>query len=269
MLKTFEPSDPVLHSTGFMEAEVQYNLVHFIAGQPNSHKLKSSGDDLVYVHSEGYNPWLWISPELGLLQKKALVQQLAEKVKDQELTGVTGGPEPAKLFAEAYCRLTGKLYHPRMMMEAYHCPQAVQPAGVSGYLLQAGEIHIPLISEYVAAFVRDAFGTETPPESHLPYARSLAEAGSLHLWVVEDTPVSMANLAHMSARHVRINEVFTPQEHRKHGYASAAVAELCAQMLGRGITPMLYADAANPDSNKVYQSVGFVNAGTVADLRFQ
>lgn len=31
---------------------------------------------------------------------------------------------------------------------------------------------------------------------------------------------------------------------------------------------MLYADAKNPVSNKVYQSFGFVKAGRIADIKF-
>lgn len=269
MFVSFGPDDSVLHSSGFRKAEVRYNLLHFIAGNKESNSLKTSADNLAYAHNKGYNPWLWISEELEPEQKKALVQSLTEMLEGHELTGITGEPETAKLFAEAVCKSAGKLYHTHMLMEAYHCPQVLKPDGISGRLVQAEERYIPLIAEYLARFVGDAFGTVTPAESHLPYARSLVQSGSLHLWIVGDIPVSMANLAHQTARHGRINEVFTPREYRKHGYASACVAALCTGMLERGITPVLYADAINPDSNKVYQSIGFVHAGTVADLRFQ
>lgn len=174
-----------------------------------------------------------------------------------------------KLFAEAYGRLTGQSYHVRMMMEAYHCPQVQRPHDVSGKLRQAEPRNIPLIAGYLAGFVKDCFGTESAPDEHIGYAGAATESGKLRLWVDRDQPVSMVHLAHQSARHARINEVYTPPEFRKQGYASAAVAALCAELLSKGITPMLYADAANPDSNKVYQSVGFKRTGSIADLRFQ
>jgi hypothetical protein len=31
---------------------------------------------------------------------------------------------------------------------------------------------------------------------------------------------------------------------------------------------MLYADSSNPDSNKVYQSIGFVKCGSIVDIKF-
>ncbi|WP_227774620.1 GNAT family N-acetyltransferase [Paenibacillus sp. NAIST15-1] len=34
------------------------------------------------------------------------------------------------------------------------------------------------------------------------------------------------------------------------------------------LLPMLYADLTNPDSNNVYQQIGFVDSGKVTDIRF-
>lgn len=269
MFVDFEPDDRVLHSEAFLQEEVEYNLLHLITGNPESLRIKTAEDHLIFAHTEGYNPWLWIAPEVGADQRRALVRQLVERLKGRGLSGVNGTKETGKMFAEAYCENTGKLYHVHMVMEAYHCPQVKKPANVSGKLLQADAGYIPVIADYLAGFVKDAFGTENAPENFLGYARDITESGKLRLWMVQDRPVSMANLAHLSSRHARINEVFTPQDCRKQGYASAAVAELCAELLGKGITPMLYADAANPDSNKVYQSIGFERTGSIVDLRFQ
>lgn len=99
-------------------------------------------------------------------------------------------------------------------------------------------------------------------------AKKEVDSGNLYLWIVDDTPVAMAKLAHRSLRHARINEVYTSRNHRKQGYASAIVAELCGQILEEGLTPLLYADAKNPDSNKVYQSIGFVEAGRIEEIKF-
>ncbi|KAI7243342.1 hypothetical protein KC345_g12174, partial [Hortaea werneckii] len=159
MFESFEAGDSILHSKGFMEAEVQYNLIHFIAADKDSQKIKTSEGNLIFAHSKGHNPWLWISAELEPERREALAQQLAEMLQDYGLPGITGEPETARLFAGAYCKSTGKLFHTEMMMEAYHCPQVLKPDRVSGELVQAGESDIPLISEYLARFVEDAFGT--------------------------------------------------------------------------------------------------------------
>ena len=269
MFVSFGPEDDVLHSNLFMQEEVEYNLIHLIAGNQEAMRLKTEENDLILAHAAGRNSWLWLSPELAEEKRRSLVRELAEMLADRELPGVTGTPGTGKLFADAYSKLTGKSHHVRMRMEAYHCPQVQLPHGVSGKLREAEPGDIPLIAGYLAGFVQDCFGMESAPEDHLDYATAVTETGKLRLWIDGDRPVSMVNLAHQSARHARINEVYTPHEFRKHGYASAAVAALCAELLSKGITPMLYADAVNPDSNKVYQSVGFKRTGGIADLRFQ
>ncbi|WP_199616404.1 GNAT family N-acetyltransferase [Paenibacillus alkalitolerans] len=61
---------------------------------------------------------------------------------------------------------------------------------------------------------------------------------------------------------------FTSPFLRKKGYASALVAELCLILGQNGLVPKLYADLKNPDSNKIYKNIGFVEAGKIADIRF-
>jgi predicted GNAT family acetyltransferase len=106
------------------------------------------------------------------------------------------------------------------------------------------------------------------PKDMLPVAEREAASGEMYLWVVDGIPVSVAKIAHRSARHARINYVYTPRDQRKKGYASAIVAALCEQLLEEKLIPMLYADGQNPDSNKVYQSIGFVHTGRIDDLKF-
>ncbi|WP_438491176.1 GNAT family N-acetyltransferase [Paenibacillus sp. IHBB 3054] len=268
MFESFEPDDRVLHSSGFKQEEVLHNLIHRIAEYEDAIKLKSIDDQLIFTQSTGHNAWLWVSKELEVQQRDDLVRQLAERVKDSGIPGISAEPETAKAFAEAFCAAKGKLHHTNMMLKAYHCPEVRKPGHVSGSLLQAGEAHIPVIAEFTARFVEDAFGTSEQQENFLSYADEAVRAGNLYLWVVDGVPVSMAAIAHRSARHVRINDVYTPRTHRKQGYASAAVAELCQILLAEGLTPVLYADDKNPDSNKVYQTVGFVEAGQIADIKF-
>ncbi len=55
----------------------------------------------------------------------------------------------------------------------------------------------------------------------------------------------------------RIGPVYTPPEHRGHGYASAAVAEISRRFLAAGSRPCLFTDQANPVSNRIYQAIGY------------
>ena len=87
--------------------------------------------------------------------------------------------------------------------------------------------------------------------------RRIAE-GSIYLW---ETP--QGEVVHLSAVNgpsfgvSRIGPVFTPDAHRGHGYASAAVALLTRQILDSGTRACLFTDQANPTSNAIYQALGY------------
>ncbi|MHB1087619.1 MAG: GNAT family N-acetyltransferase [Acidimicrobiales bacterium] len=91
--------------------------------------------------------------------------------------------------------------------------------------------------------------------------RSRITGGGLWFWCVDDAPVAMAGYASPvkvpSGTVTRIGPVYTPEEHRGHGYAAAITSVLTATLVRRGSRVMLFADAANPTSNGVYQRIGF------------
>jgi predicted GNAT family acetyltransferase len=67
----------------------------------------------------------------------------------------------------------------------------------------------------------------------------------------------------------RIGPVYTPAEHRGHGYAAALTAAVAEDALAKGaVAVTLFADAANPTSNNVYRRIGFREVAWVVDLRF-
>ena len=45
-------------------------------------------------------------------------------------------------------------------------------------------------------------------------------------------------------------------------------AHICAELLAKGVVPMLYADAANPSSNRAYRKIGFEKVGEVTEYAF-
>jgi predicted GNAT family acetyltransferase len=55
----------------------------------------------------------------------------------------------------------------------------------------------------------------------------------------------------------RIGPVYTPPEHRRRGYAGAAVAQVSQLLRDAGARVCLYTDQANPTSNGIYQAIGY------------
>jgi predicted GNAT family acetyltransferase len=90
------------------------------------------------------------------------------------------------------------------------------------------------------------------------------------LWERDGEPVSLAGYTGPTLTGTRVGPVFTPAEHRRHGYASALVAELSAFLLDRGHRAcFLYTDLANPTSNAIYERIGYERVAEAAEIRFR
>ncbi|QWU14698.1 hypothetical protein SAMN04487895_106147 [Paenibacillus sophorae] len=261
--------DPVLNGKVFLKDEIRFNLLHLICGSPEALRIKTKSEDLIFAQTPGFNPWLWISPELTEERQDEMLRKLAEHVRSQAFPGISSDSGTALSFARYYAEGRGLKVEPYMILEAYICPQVRPPADVNGYIERANARHTEMVAANMSAFSKEVFGVTPMPDEVYKAATAAIGTGGLYLWNVDGVPVAMARIAHRTARHARINDVYTQPGERKKGYASAIVAAICGYCIRDGLTPLLYADAKNPDSNKVYQSIGFVGAGRIADIRFR
>ena len=63
--------------------------------------------------------------------------------------------------------------------------------------------------------------------------------------------------------------MYTPPEHRGHGYASSAVAFLSRHALAHGAEACtLFTDLANATSNRIYERIGYRRIDTFTSLRW-
>jgi predicted GNAT family acetyltransferase len=269
MLVKLEVHDRVLAEGLFRADEVQFNLIHRICESKSSTCLKSSDGTMIFAQSEGHNAWLWITQEAAADKRNAFVQELIDVLEGVTLKGICGEPQSAERFAQVYSKARGTSSYSHMNMEAYYCPEVEKPLNVVGTIHRAAIHQVEIVAEFMAGFSEGAYGISVDPASQMGAAKGAIESGNIYLWTVEGHPVSMANIAHRSPRHARINAVYTPSALRKKGYASALVAELCSILETERLVPMLYADLKNPDSNKVYKNIGFVESGKIADIKFK
>ncbi|MFS8103444.1 GNAT family N-acetyltransferase [Lentzea alba] len=78
------------------------------------------------------------------------------------------------------------------------------------------------------------------------------------LWLVDGEPVSWAGSTTPVGGVSRVGPVYTPPEHRRHGYGAAVTAAVSRWAYEAGAEHVvLTADLANPTSNSVYQGIGF------------
>jgi predicted GNAT family acetyltransferase len=269
MFQKINVSDRILSQDMFIADEVQYNLIHLICESKSSTCLKDSDETMIYAQSTGHNAWLWSSKDIVEDKKAVLYEELIEFLKETTLPGVSGEPKTTERFAQLYSQANHLQYESTMTIESYFCTDPKKPLNVKGTMQQATRKNLAIVAEFLAGFSEGAYGVRVNPEAKILDAKRMIETGDLYIWFVDDKPVSMAYIAHRSARYSRLNAVYTPPSCRKKGYASALVAELCSVLLSEDLVPMLYADLKNPDSNKVYRNIGFVERGKIVDIKFK
>jgi len=268
MLESWSTADDLVNNPYFQRDEVPFNLLYRICELDGATCLKSKDGMMIYAQSPGQNGWLWTSVELRDSEHDERLRELAAVIELHDLPGITGLPHTVERFAKLCANARQLHYDTHMGMESYCCPKVLKPQHVGGTMEKALGNRTGIVASFLAGFSESAYGVTVTPESQLSAAEGLIGQGNLYFWMVDGRPVSMANIAHRSLRHGRINAVYTPPASRKQGYASALVAEVCELLHRESLQPMLYADLTNPDSNKVYQQIGFVDSGKVTDIRF-
>jgi predicted GNAT family acetyltransferase len=167
--------------------------------------------------------------------------------------GVFGFTAESAEFAQAYAAATGATARPVLTQHLYELGELTPPTGVPGGLTRATEADVDLCERWY-----QEFGAETGQPMQTDSAagtRRLVSQGRHYLWRVDGTPVCMAGHNPSVAGATRIGPVWTPREHRRHGYAGAATAALAARL--RPDRVLLSADDANPTAVGIYTRLGF------------
>jgi GNAT superfamily N-acetyltransferase len=88
-------------------------------------------------------------------------------------------------------------------------------------------------------------------------AKALANRSRV-LWEIDNKPVAMPGSGRKASFGSSVGWVYTPPNLRGRGYASQLVAEFSQHLLDSGAPRcLLFTDAANPTSNKIYQRMGY------------
>jgi predicted GNAT family acetyltransferase len=186
---------------------------------------------------------------------------------DPHLPGVNGEARAVAAFAERWARRTRTRAEIERKMRIYVLHEVNPPDEVPGRMRPAQKDDIELLSEWIREFQEEAVPGDPPSDSREAVLRFM-ESGTLAVWD-HDGPVSLAGSSRGSAHGAAVSAVYTPPEHRGHGYASACVAALSQHLLDRGNAfCTLYTDLSNPTSNRIYQRVGYCPVGDSATYTF-
>lgn len=152
-------------------------------------------------------------------------------------------------------------------MTAYACYR-VSDMAVSGRAVPPLEEHYSIAAKLLQQMVLDIEGIRIPDADEAGFARNAVGNRNVFLWEAGRELTAMAVIAHRTAKFAHINTVVTVSEHRDKGYARMLVGHISRELLAQGVTPMRYADARSPVSNKAYRNAGFVPCGAITEYVF-
>ena len=265
----FEKYSDALDIEPFISEEVAFNFMHFSKEAENPILMRSNSGKIIVIQASTNHPaWVWTENNLSDNDYKELSDGFYELFSERTILRVAAKPEISKFLADDYARRKNISWKTFLCMGSYYCPKIIPLDNINGSLCKASLADIDIITEFFVGFMQDCFGNATTIEKQVDTAKTYILSDNLYVWKIDDEIVSMANIAHRSSRYGRINEVYTPPLKRNKGYAGALVSELCNILYKEKRMPMLYTDLSNPVSNKAYKNVGFIECGSITQIRF-
>lgn len=207
-----------------------------------------------------------VPPRLAPAVERALADA------DPAVARVSAPVAEAEAFAAARVARAGGRAEPAMRMRLFALDTLVPPSGVPGRARRADARDVPLLGSWRRAFGAEAEHDEREAdaaEAEELVARSLKLGAGEMLWEVDGTPVAQACAKPVVAGASRIGPVYTPPEHRGHGYAAAVTAAASQSAIDAGARRVvLFTDLANPTTNRLYPRIGYRPVHDAVELRF-
>jgi predicted GNAT family acetyltransferase len=233
----------------------------------------SGGPVAAAMHTPPWN--LYLTPLPDDARSKAL-EVLADVLVEagRDLPGITASPTDAHAFADAWRQRVGgrpRLTLRELLYEIRDVPPPPDPAAAEGVARIATEQDIELIARWLNAFNLEADPDRDPVDGEQLVRRRLAR-GWYVLWELPEQdgePVSIAGLS-LAGGIARIGPVYTPGLQRRRGYGRAVTTVATRLGFEQGATRcVLYADAANPTANGIYQTIGYRLIGEAQLIGFR
>jgi GNAT superfamily N-acetyltransferase len=197
--------------------------------------------------------------KLGITRMPAAaVQVLMHDAADvyDTIPAVLGDHDTARRAAECWAAAHTMQATAGMRHRIYRLDRLVQPVHPArGQARNATQVDVALVAQWIHAFSTEA-NIHTDNAERLAAARIKQHA--LYLWEDDGEVVSMAAWSGETPHGRRVGYVYTPNQHRRRGYATSLVAHVSAQILEDGCTMcFLYTDLSNQTSNSIYQQIGY------------
>lgn len=211
--------------------------------------------------------WIIADVETG---NKDIARAIADFFYNEglEVPGILGPVPDVETLVNRWSTLKNTTTTIHMNQLIYQLDEVKIAPSVPGQLVNATENEQDLIAAWLVTFGEEANEPITAERAEVT-AHQVVKNQSIYLWKVEDQFVSMANISRKTKNGAAINAVFTPDEFKRKGYATSAVAVLSQQLLDQGFQFCnLYTDRNNPTSNNIYKKIGYYEVGSSVVYHF-
>jgi ribosomal protein S18 acetylase RimI-like enzyme len=198
-----------------------------------------------------------------------LVRRIAGDAPD--LPGINGEAATAAAFAGCWTECRGIGAEPHEGDRIYRLGTLRTPTGVAGDLRPATDDDLDVVTSWTVAFNAET-GAGVPATDDEVRGRMAQRIGDGQgwIWCDDSKSVSLGVLSKPVGGAIRVQQVYTPPEHRRRGYAGASVAAVSERALARpGVDEcILYTQLSNPTSNRVYRAIGYEAVAEVLAYHF-
>lgn len=255
----FLSSKPVLHNLilSILQARVEQR-------DPGRYWMAMQRDHIVGVVLQSPLTFPATLTPMELPVATAMADAIAEA--GVPLPGVNGEAAAAATFAGQWSERTKSAAVPFQGNRLYELLDTGEVPRVEGTLRQAGSKDRSLMILWSRAFQHEI--AEPLNDVELRVDRGLA-ARQMWLWERSGEAVSMSVGRDPVQGVVRLSNVYTPPEKRKHGYAEACVHALSKKLRDGGYRCVLYTDLGNSTSNSIYRRIGYRAVAEVLRYRFE
>lgn len=188
---------------------------------------------------------------------------------DPELPGVSGPIEHAEAVAGVWTRRTGGTTNVTLASRLFQLGDLTPPS-TPGQAREATRDDLDLLVKWREDFEIEAHGyARDPGDGAAAIGRMFDIGDSVILWEDRGNPVAWAIASAPIGGMSRVGPVYTPPEHREHGYGSAVTAAVSQHVRDAGARDViLFTDITNPTSNSIYQKIGYRPVYDSTELEF-
>jgi|GEM_PF-3334177 len=255
--------DPIFENAEYVRDKVHFNVLDTRIRSAAAILLTNGSTIIMGQSNPAMSMWIWTSERVTSEDLFALKTALPQILSASEV--------PFFMARESVTDCLQGAFAPRPVifeerLTSYKCENLLIPTAKGEIDYPSAEDMSELV-EFLIGFQQECF--DMTPSADEMQVRIQAYIDNKSAFVLKDNgvPQSMAAFGVPEYGYIKIGPVFTAKTARNHGYAAYLTARVCEHITAQGCTPILYADSMNPASNKAYQNIGFVSAGTLKGFK--